>query len=94
MSILEKIFDGEFEPVNGRRPQSPEYGELNKQMTAETEHWEKTMSADDFARLEVLIDTIAGMGRHECFETFKIGIALATEVISMQRQVEKEEGEE
>ena len=90
MSILERIFDGEFESVNGRRPLTPEYSALSKRMNVETEHWEKTMDADDFKQLETLFDIIAEMGKHECFETFKVGIALAAAVVSLQKQMDEE----
>ena len=91
MCILEKIFDGEFEPVNGRRPETPEYGALNKRLSVETEYWETTMDAEDFRRFETLLDILAEMGRHECFDSFKVGISLATEVIGLQKQMEPEE---
>jgi len=86
MSILVKIFDGEFESVNGRRPKTPEYDVLCKKMSSEIEYLEKSISADDFKRLEKLINIIASMGRCECFETFRLGVALATEVINLQKK--------
>ena len=86
MSILEQIFDGRFESVNGRRPQAPEYNVLSKEMSADIEYLEKSISADDFKRLEKLINIIASMGRCECFETFRLGVALATEVINLQKK--------
>ena len=89
MNNLEAIFDGEYEAVNSRRPQSQEYDDLNKKMISEMEHWEKTMSAEDYQQLEYLVDIIAGMQKHDCFESFKAGISLAVDVVCVDNPLQK-----
>lgn len=75
-TLLKQLYNGEIYPSETINCKAPEYRELSHKISDETEYFKKTLSPEDWSRLEQLDDMIHDRSAAYSYENFSYGFRL------------------
>ncbi len=80
-TLLEELYNGNVFPNELIVPRDPEYTRLNAKISEAIETWREKLSADDFKRLDSLIDLVGESGYLVETDTFIYGFRLGAGIM-------------
>lgn len=75
-TLLKQLYNGEIYPSEIINCKDPQYRELSHKISDETEYFKKTLSPEDWKRLEQLDDMIDDRSAACSYENFSYGFRL------------------
>jgi hypothetical protein len=80
-TILEELYDGQIFPDELIVPKNPAYRQLNKEISALKETWQKKLSETDYQSLESLLQLYCQSDALEAAASFVFGFKLGALVM-------------